>query len=127
MANEYAWSQIEPSTAILCACLVTYRPLFIDMNFTHRFSKLSSSLTPSRPARPKPQDWTDMENSRDKQMQWPVAQDFPGGDQPSQSSNDDLPIFGRCKPIVLKPLDLPAASLPTKDSLGGESHFERDA
>lgn len=27
----YIWSQIEPSVAILCACLATYRPLFRDM------------------------------------------------------------------------------------------------
>ncbi|MCJ1263179.1 hypothetical protein MMC22_003049 [Lobaria immixta] len=29
--NTYLWSHIEPATAILCACLMTYRPLFADM------------------------------------------------------------------------------------------------
>ena len=26
--TPYIWSQIEPTTAIICACLTTYRPLF---------------------------------------------------------------------------------------------------
>ena len=30
-ASSYMWSQIEPSAAILCACIVTYRPLFRDI------------------------------------------------------------------------------------------------
>ena len=30
-ATEYLLSQIEPATAIICACLVTYRPLFKDV------------------------------------------------------------------------------------------------
>lgn len=35
------WSQIEPSAAILCACFVTYRPLFRDFGFGSVFSKRS--------------------------------------------------------------------------------------
>ena len=31
LATEYLWSQVEPGTAIICACLVTYRPLFKDL------------------------------------------------------------------------------------------------
>lgn len=27
----YLWSHIEPATAIWCACLMTYRPLFVDI------------------------------------------------------------------------------------------------
>lgn len=29
---RYIWSHIEPATAILCACLVTYRPLFANLH-----------------------------------------------------------------------------------------------
>ena len=32
MTTPYIWSQIEPSTAILCACITTYRPLFENLN-----------------------------------------------------------------------------------------------
>lgn len=30
--NTYLWSHIEPATAIWCACLMTYRPLFVDIS-----------------------------------------------------------------------------------------------
>ncbi len=45
MTIEYAWSQIEPATAILCACIVTYRPLF---NIRVNLSKLSGILSYGR-------------------------------------------------------------------------------
>ena len=105
MVDEYAWSQIEPATAILCACVVTYRPLFLNMKFDHKFSRLSSSLSRSKHARSKTQDWTDMENFQNAQMQWPVAQDFHSDKPPSHSSDDELPIFGRCQPFNSKPFD----------------------
>lgn len=31
MPTSYCWSQIEPSTAFICACITTYRPLFKDL------------------------------------------------------------------------------------------------
>lgn len=30
--TPYIWSQIEPTMAIICACLITYRPLFSDLD-----------------------------------------------------------------------------------------------
>lgn len=42
-AEGYLWSQIEPATAILCACLVTYRPLFANISFSLP-SRLTSFL-----------------------------------------------------------------------------------
>ena len=30
--TPYVFAQVEPSTAVLCACLITYRPLFKDLN-----------------------------------------------------------------------------------------------
>lgn len=116
LVNEYAWSQIEPATAILCACAVTYRPLFVNLDLNHKFSKLSSSLSRSRRGRPKSDDWTDMENSRNVPMQWPVAQDFHEDESPSQGSDDEIPIFGRREPITLKPFKLPAVITAATDS-----------
>lgn len=46
MADTYLWSQIEPATAILCACLISYKPLFKNINvpsvFTSYFSRRGS-------------------------------------------------------------------------------------
>ncbi|KAL8788911.1 MAG: hypothetical protein Q9213_001434 [Squamulea squamosa] len=42
-ASTYMWSQIEPSAAILCACFVTYRPLFRDLHIRSIFSRKSDS------------------------------------------------------------------------------------
>ncbi|MCJ1267410.1 hypothetical protein MMC22_007295 [Lobaria immixta] len=42
--NTYLWSHIEPATAIWCACLMTYRPLFVDIG-----SKLRSVFGGSKP------------------------------------------------------------------------------
>ena len=46
-ASTYMWSQIEPSAAILCACFITYRPLFRDVSLRSIFSKSSASSEPS--------------------------------------------------------------------------------
>lgn len=34
--KTYLWSFIEPATAIWCACLMTYRPLFVDVGLKLR-------------------------------------------------------------------------------------------
>lgn len=96
---------------------MTYRPLFVNLNLNHKFLKLSSSLSRSRRGGPKHHDWTDMENARNVPMQWPVAQDFHGDELTSRGSDDELPIFGRCEPINLKPFELPAASTAVTDSV----------
>ena len=36
------WSQIEPSAAILCACIVTYRPLFRDIRIPNFITGVKS-------------------------------------------------------------------------------------
>lgn len=51
MAKPYIWSQIETALAILCACLMTFRPLFVNLNLKisqhlSRFSR-SKSLASS--------------------------------------------------------------------------------
>lgn len=72
---EYAWSQIEPATAIFCACIVTYRPLF--HNFHINLSKLSGILSYGRhDSTSTDDDWTDMQNNPRCVIQWPVNGDF---------------------------------------------------
>ncbi|KAL8994967.1 MAG: hypothetical protein Q9169_005208 [Polycauliona sp. 2 TL-2023] len=41
VATVYVWSQIEPSAAILCACFVTYRPLFRNLRLPSYLSRKS--------------------------------------------------------------------------------------
>ncbi|KAL2041866.1 hypothetical protein N7G274_005651 [Stereocaulon virgatum] len=41
--TPYLWSQLEPTMAVICACLITYRPLIAGLDF-----KFLSSITPSR-------------------------------------------------------------------------------
>lgn len=73
MEREYAWSQIEPAVAILCACFVTYKPLFT--NFKNAL--LSTLSSDNRTSTSAPQDhWTDMENTKRSVVRWPVARDF---------------------------------------------------
>ena len=47
LPDEYLWSQLEPAGAVLCACLVTYRPLFTNVNLfiPTRLSSLFSLST----------------------------------------------------------------------------------
>lgn len=45
--NTYLWSHIEPATAIWCACLMTYRPLFADIGLKLSSVFAGSKLTPS--------------------------------------------------------------------------------
>lgn len=76
MAGEYLWSQVEPATAILCACMMTYRPLFTNINVnlsnvSGLFSKGTVESKSSRQAR-----WTDLEND----FTWPVGMDSQGQD-----------------------------------------------
>jgi hypothetical protein len=75
MIMEYAWSQIEPATAILCACIVTYRPLF--HNFHINLSKLSGILSYGRhDSTSTGGDWADMSNNPRDVLRCPVHQDF---------------------------------------------------
>ncbi|KAL8932425.1 MAG: hypothetical protein Q9216_006842 [Gyalolechia sp. 2 TL-2023] len=71
--DEYLWSQIEPATAILCACLVTYKPLFsnISFSFPTRFSSLFSFKRGSSGASSEDHD---DDHERRLQYQWSAAQ-----------------------------------------------------
>ncbi|MCJ1423249.1 hypothetical protein MMC29_001131 [Sticta canariensis] len=45
--NTYLWSHIEPATAIWCACLMTYRPLFVEIGLKLSSVFGGSKITPS--------------------------------------------------------------------------------
>ena len=70
MAGEYLWSQVEPATAILCACMMTYRPLFtnINVNLSNVSGLFSKGTVESKSSR--------LEND----FTWPVGIDSQGRD-----------------------------------------------
>ena len=76
MAAEYTWCQVEPATAILCACVVTYRSLFtnLPLNFSKVSSLFSKSGTVSKGSR------HDGWKEPSEQLQWPVGKDIYGRD-----------------------------------------------
>lgn len=81
MAAEYLWTQVEPATAILCACIITYRPLFTNINIdlsniSGLFSKGSVESKGSRQG-----GWTDLENDSNQNYTWPVGKDSEGRDE----------------------------------------------
>lgn len=47
--SEYLWSHVEPATAIWCACLMTYRPLFANISLRLRSVFSVGKPTPSNP------------------------------------------------------------------------------
>ncbi|KAL9611406.1 MAG: hypothetical protein Q9167_003947 [Letrouitia subvulpina] len=73
MTSEYAWSQIEPAIAIICGCVVTYKPLFTNLHIL-RVQKLFSSHRQTSSS--EFGHWTDMPNGRRSKLSWPVARDF---------------------------------------------------
>lgn len=74
MAQEYTWTQVEPALAILCSCLVTFRPLFVNLNLN--FSRYSSRFSRSKSlSSSKATNSTDMSKERRSHSQWPVIQD----------------------------------------------------
>ncbi|KAL8687040.1 MAG: hypothetical protein Q9218_006677, partial [Villophora microphyllina] len=65
-ASTYMWSQIEPSAAILCACFVTYRPLFRNLHIRSVFSRKSGvSSEPSDVSRRYPTNITSESGSEE--------------------------------------------------------------
>jgi len=73
MAAEYLWTQVEPATAILCACVVTYRPLFTNLN--SNIFKLSSLFGKSGSVgSAKNSGCTNIDDDRNIQPQWPAGQ-----------------------------------------------------
>ena len=67
------WSDVEAATAIICACMVTYRPLFA--NIGQSLSKASSLFSKSSSVsnRATQDGWKDLEEATDSQPQWPIS------------------------------------------------------
>ena len=80
MVAEYTWCQIELATAILCACIATYRPLFtnLPLNLSKASSLFSKSGTGSKGSRH--DGWKDLEAEPSEQLQWAVGKDIHGRD-----------------------------------------------
>ncbi|KAL8828159.1 MAG: hypothetical protein Q9170_006724 [Blastenia crenularia] len=72
MADEYLWSQIEPAAAVLCACLVTYRPLFKNVDFSI-LTKFSSLFSLSRHDSIASSNDDDDDPEKRLQYRWPAA------------------------------------------------------
>lgn len=80
--TTYLWSHVEPSTAILCACIMTYRPLFIGFkeSLQSRFSK-SEGLSKGKLWNASVSDSnsnSDQSRSHTEPMQWPVGRGLRG-------------------------------------------------
>lgn len=50
----YIWSHVEPGSAILCACIVTYGPLFVNLHL-----RIPSILSRGKPGSASRKTWSD--------------------------------------------------------------------
>ena len=74
MAKEYTWTQVEPALAILCSCLVTLRPLFVNLNLN--ISNYSSRFSRSKnPSSSKATSSTETSKEHHSHVQWPGTRD----------------------------------------------------
>lgn len=80
LITEYVWTEVEAATAIICACLVTYRPLFI--NISQSVSKVWSLYNKGNSIlkRATQDDWQNLEDATDYPLQWPIGKDSHGLD-----------------------------------------------
>ena len=87
LVAEYMWSEVEAATAIICACMVTYRPLFV--NVRQSFLKVSSLFSKgSSVSKGAAKDgWKDLEDATDRQLQRPISEDLHGRDIRLQDLN----------------------------------------
>ena len=70
LTAEYHRSQIEPATAILCACLVTLRPLFVNLNLNR--AHLSSRFPRTKSSSPsKTTNSTGLSEGSGTHLHWP--------------------------------------------------------
>lgn len=80
------WTDVEAATAIICACMVTYRPLFVNISQSlskiPSLSKVSSLFSKGSSVfkRSTQENWKDLEEATDSQLQWPIGKDLHGRD-----------------------------------------------
>lgn len=72
LMDEYLWSLVESATAILCACAVTYRPLFTNFG-PSPLRRLSSRLGRNKDEDSGHRERRSDEPEHDLQYQWPPA------------------------------------------------------
>lgn len=124
MAKEYTWTQVEPALAILCSCLVTFGPLFNNLNlnifkYTSRLSR-SKSLSSSSQAT----NSTDMSKERRSHSPWPGTRDFHRQESTRLSSKG---VSAKGGPHIVN-IDLGTTDrkAPYKEILNSESRDGRD-
>ena len=80
MAGAYTWTQVEPATAILCACFMTYRPLFanVRLNLSKVSDLFSKGTVESKGS--KQDGWTDVVSDSNLTFTWPGGKDMQGRD-----------------------------------------------
>ena len=85
-------SQLEPALAILCACLVTLRPLFVNLNLKAHISALSSRFNRNKeiPSSKFPSS-SDPGSEHHSQPQWPGVRG-PQQESKKSGSTDNLHI-----------------------------------
>lgn len=81
---RYIWSHIEPATAILSACLATYRPLFVDLHL-----RLPSVLSGGKLGSTNRTTWSESKTGRMTHTSSSAA--ATGNDPEGQNLNDHHP------------------------------------
>lgn len=82
---RYIWSHIEPATAILSACLATYRPLFMDLHL-----RLPSVLSGGKSGSNNRTTWSESKTDRITHTSSSAA--AAGNDPEGQTINDHYPL-----------------------------------
>ena len=88
--NTYLWSHIEPATAIWCACLMTYRPLFADIGLKLSSVFGGSKLAPSNELEPVKSKKNDDNTGFDSDAGPSLGQNLSG-----QQSDEDRDLSNR--------------------------------
>ena len=70
---EYIWTEVEAAIAIICACMVTYRPLLVNISqsFSKALSLFSRGSSASGPATQNGKKH--LEEATYSDLQWPIG------------------------------------------------------
>lgn len=135
----YIWSQVEPTTAIICACITTYRPLFRGLSLrpisnlswfsAYRTRSSSNVIThetgstePAWPAPPKPDHRSVVDRFQD--FVFSVPSD-PGGRSRTQPPSEmNGPTLGIFEEMMERPT---AANAIYEDIVKKRAAAERDS
>ena len=83
--TTYLWSHVEPATAILCACITTYRPLVISIkeSLQSKFSRSKENVSKEKPwysgsSNSNFNDGSSRSRSLPESMRWPIGRGLRG-------------------------------------------------